>query len=98
MYIYMRVFFGKGTLLENNLYESDTASHQKEDILNEDWSEFILCDWNQLLGSKVFHTESGDPARTKVESRHTVTCGSSNQGIQTTTRCESASSKEICGR
>ena len=36
MYIYMRVFFGKGTLLENNLYESDTASHQKEDILNDD--------------------------------------------------------------
>ena len=63
--IYMRVFFGKGTLVENNLYESDAASHQKEDMLNEDWSEFIPCDWNQLLGSKVSHIESGDPARTK---------------------------------
>ena len=38
---------------------------KKEYIFNEDWNEFILCDWNQLLGSKVSHTESGDPARTK---------------------------------
>ena len=61
----MRVFFGKGNFLENNLYESDAASHQKEDIFNEDWSEFILCDWNQLLGSKISHIESDDPAKTK---------------------------------
>ena len=27
----------------------------KEDIFNKEWSEFILCDWNQLLGSKVSH-------------------------------------------
>ena len=39
---------------------------KKEYIFNEDWNEFILCDWNQLLGSKVSHTESGDPARTKA--------------------------------
>ena len=32
----MRVLFGKGTLLENNLYESDAVSHQKEDTFNED--------------------------------------------------------------
>ena len=54
----MRVFFGKGTLLEINLYESYAISYQKEDIFNEDWNEFILCDWNQLLGSKVSHTRN----------------------------------------
>ena len=38
----MRVFLGKGTFSENNLYESDAVSHQKEDIFNEDTS--LLCD------------------------------------------------------
>ena len=37
----MWVLFGKGTLLENNLYESDAVCC----VFNEDWSEFILCDW-----------------------------------------------------
>ena len=32
----MQVFFGKDTFSENNLYESDAVSHQKEDIFNED--------------------------------------------------------------
>ena len=36
MYIYTQVFFGKGTLLEINLYELYDISHQKEDIVNED--------------------------------------------------------------
>ena len=38
----MRVFLGKGNFSENNLYESDAVSHQKEDIFNEDTS--LLCD------------------------------------------------------
>ena len=59
----MRAFFCTGTHLENNLYESDAVSHQKEDIFKEDWSEFILCDWNQLLGSKVSHTCCVNAAR-----------------------------------
>ena len=54
----MRVFFGKGTLLEINSYESDAISHQKEDIFNENWSEFILRDWNQMLRSKVSYTRN----------------------------------------
>ena len=33
---------------------------KKEDIFNEDWSEFLLCDWNQLLGSKVSHSRFTD--------------------------------------
>ena len=57
MYIYASIFFVKVPFLENNLYKSDAVSRQKEDIFIEDWSEFILCDWNQLLGSKVSHID-----------------------------------------
>lgn len=38
---------------------------KKKKNFNEDWSEFIECDQNQLLGSNVSYTESGNPARTK---------------------------------
>ena len=40
IYLCMRVFFGKGNFLENNLYESDAASHQKEDLTRTEASLF----------------------------------------------------------
>ena len=66
IYVYIcEHFFVKVPFLEDNLYKPDAVLHQKEDIFNKNWSEFILCDWNQLFGSKVSHTESGDPVKTK---------------------------------
>ena len=49
----------------------------------------------KILQSELFVI---DKSQDEVKSRHTVTCGSNNQRIQATARCESASSGEISGK